>query len=65
MESTAARGVAVPTLEKARAALDGLDELELEDFGQRLINLKFEHQGERPTVAEIEADVAAFLNALR
>jgi hypothetical protein len=59
------QGGAVATPEKARADLDGLDELELEDFGQRLMNLEFEHQGERPTIAEIEADVAAFLNALR
>jgi hypothetical protein len=37
----------------------------LEDFGKRLMNVQFKHQGERPTISEIEADVAAFLNALR
>ena len=65
MEATALQQAAAPTVEQALAELDQLDELELEDFGSRLMNLKFEHQGERPTTAEIEADVQAFLDALR
>ena len=54
-----------PTVESALAELDRLDELRLEDFGQRLLNLEFKHQGDRPTAAEIDADVQAFLSALR
>jgi type IV secretion system protein VirD4 len=54
-----------PTVESALAELDQLDELRLEDFGQRLLNLEFKHQGDRPTPAEIDADVQAFLGALR
>ncbi len=54
-----------PTVESALAELDQLDALRLEDFGQRLLNLEFRHQGERPTPAEIDADVQAFLSALR
>jgi type IV secretion system protein VirD4 len=50
---------------EASAELDQLDELRLEDFGQRLLNLEFKHQGDRPTPAEIDADVQAFLSALR
>lgn len=65
MEASAVQMASAPTVEQAVAELDRLDELKLEDFGSRLLNLKFEHKGERPTPAEIEADVQAFLDALR
>jgi type IV secretion system protein VirD4 len=50
------------------AALDTLDELNsltIEDFGDRLQNLTFEHAGERPTDSELDVDVGHFLEALR
>jgi hypothetical protein len=47
------------------AEIEQLDSLTLQDFAEELQNLKFEHQGERPTAAEIDADVARFLQAIR
>jgi type IV secretion system protein VirD4 len=50
------------------AALDDieqLDSLTIEDFGDRLKDLSFEHAGERPTDSELDADVDRFLDALR
>ena len=49
----------------ALADLERLDQLELEDFGERLMNLQFVHRGERPTETEIQADVECFLEAIR
>jgi len=57
--------VAAQTVAEAVAVLDGLDQLELEDFGKGLLNVKFEQKGDRPTRAEIDAHVAAFLDELR
>jgi type IV secretion system protein VirD4 len=65
MEATPIQPVPTPAVANALAELDRLDQLELEDFGERLRNLEFKHRGDRPTPAEIEADVQAFLNALR
>lgn len=65
MESTVSETSTTPSVSDALAELDALDQLQLEDFGERLLNLKFDHQGERPTLAEIDADVAAFFAALR
>jgi hypothetical protein len=50
------------------AALDDieqLDSLTIDDFGDRLKDLTFEHAGERPTDSELDADVDRFLDALR
>jgi len=50
------------------AALEELEQLEsltLDDFGEELKNLTFSHAGDRPTDAELEADVAQFLEVLR
>jgi type IV secretion system protein VirD4 len=65
MESTSSAPSPTPSVTEALAELYRLDELELEDFGKGLLNLEFKHQGERPTLAEIDADVAAFFEALR
>ena len=54
-----------PTVSEALAVLDELDQMELEDFGKGLLNLKFEQKGDRPTRAEIDAHVAAFFDELR
>lgn len=45
--------------------IEQLDSLTLEDFGEGLKNLRFEHAGERPTDAEMAADVDQFLEAIR
>lgn len=65
MQMASIQAAAIPSVAEALAELDQLDELELEDFGQRLMNVKFVHHGDRPTIAEIETDVAMFLDALR
>jgi type IV secretion system protein VirD4 len=52
-------------LAAALADIERLDELQLEDFGERLMNLQFVHRGDRPTPAEIDADVACYLDAIR
>jgi hypothetical protein len=41
------------------------DSITIDDFGDRLKNLKFEQAGERPTESELDADVNVFLDALR
>ncbi len=45
--------------------LQRLDHLTLDDFGDRVKGLKFEHAGDRPTDAELDADVRRFLDAVR
>ena len=50
------------------AALKDIEQLEsltIDDFGDRLKDLTFEHAGERPTESELDADVDRFLDALR
>ena len=37
----------------------------VDDFAEALKSLTFEHAGDRPTDAEIDADVARFLETLR
>lgn len=54
-----------PNVAEALAVIEGLDQLELEDFGRGLLNVKFEQKGDRPTLAEIDAHVAAFFDELR
>ena len=56
---------AVDTFETAVTDLDALDYLTLDDFGDALRNLKFQHAGERPTESELEQDVERFIAALR
>jgi type IV secretion system protein VirD4 len=58
-------GTQSPTVAEALSDIERLDELELEDFGERFLKIQFVHQGERPTEAEIEADVQCYLNAIR
>ena len=45
--------------------IEHLDSLMIEDFDERLQNLKFEHAGERPTESELDADVNHFIDAIR
>ena len=45
--------------------IEQLDSLTIDDFGDRLKDLTFEHAGERPTESELDADVDRFLDALR
>jgi type IV secretion system protein VirD4 len=50
------------------ATVDDIERLEsitIDDFGEHLKNLKFEHASERPTESELDADVDRFLDALR
>jgi type IV secretion system protein VirD4 len=64
----AADSTAVTPSDPRAAALEEaerLDTVTLDDLDERVKNLNFEHQGERPTDAEIDADVARFLEAIR
>jgi type IV secretion system protein VirD4 len=45
--------------------VEQLESLTIDDFGDRLKDLTFEHAGERPTESELDADVDRFLDALR
>lgn len=45
--------------------VERLEELTLEDFGDAVKNFKPSYLGERPTDAEIEADVQRFMDAIR
>jgi type IV secretion system protein VirD4 len=45
--------------------IERLDSITIEDFADRLKNLKFEQAGERPTESELDADVNQLLDALR
>jgi type IV secretion system protein VirD4 len=45
--------------------IERLESITIEDFGERLKNLKFEQAGERPTDSELDADVNVLLDALR
>jgi len=42
-----------------------LDSITIEDLGERLQNLKFDHAGERPTESEFDADLHRFVEAVR
>jgi hypothetical protein len=44
--------------------IERIDSLTLDDFGDRVKNLKFQHAGDRPTESEFSADVAMFMDAL-
>jgi len=54
-----------PMEEAAMDEIQQLDALTLEDLAEPVRDLTFEHQGERPTDYEIEADVSKFLDAIR
>jgi len=51
--------------EMALYDIEQLESLTLEDLSEPVRNLTFEHQGERPTEDEIEADVNKFIEAIR
>jgi type IV secretion system protein VirD4 len=53
------------TAEASLEALERLDSLTLEDFGDGIKNFKFQHAGEHPTDSELDADVQRFLAAVR
>ena len=54
-----------PTKEEALLTIEQLESLTLEDLAEGVRNLSFEHEGERPTEDEIEADVNKFIEAIR
>ena len=45
--------------------IEHLDSLMIEDFDERIQNLKFEQAGDRPTESELGIDVNRFLDAIR
>ena len=45
--------------------IERLESITIDDFGDRLKNLTFEHAGERPTESELDADVDRLLDLLR
>jgi type IV secretion system protein VirD4 len=51
--------------EASLEALERLDSLTLEDFGDGIKNFKFQHAGEHPTDSELDTDVQRFLAAVR
>jgi type IV secretion system protein VirD4 len=59
------QGAIAMTHEASFADVERLDSLTLDDFGDQLKSLKFEHSGDRPTESEFEADVQRFLEAVR
>jgi type IV secretion system protein VirD4 len=63
-----AAGAAPDPTQVMEAAVDDIEQLEaltLEDLAEPVRHLTFEHEGERPTDQEIEADVSKFLDAIR
>ena len=63
-----ATGVAPTETQIVEAAMDDMEQLDaltLEDLAEPVRHLTFEHEGERPTDHEIEADVSKFLDAIR
>jgi len=45
--------------------IEHLDSLMIEDFDERIQNLRFEQAGDRPTESELGIDVNRFLDAIR
>jgi hypothetical protein len=54
-----------PAVDDALNDIELLDAITLEDLDGAVRDLTFEHQGERPTDSEIEADVKQFLEAIQ
>jgi type IV secretion system protein VirD4 len=56
------------TIETHIASIEDIEHLKslmIDDFDERVQNLKFEHAGERPTESEMSVDVNRFFDAIR
>jgi type IV secretion system protein VirD4 len=54
-----------PLRQASVSDIERLESLTLDDFGDALKSLNFEHTGKRPTDSELDADVNQFLAAMR